>query len=285
MTNYKLAFAMFGTLNGFADLTRDFTDVLLTEDREYVAAVYCEFYYQLFGKEIDKSSKNNKSRLEIPSEEIKKEDTITQILDDCVCEVNEIIEKCKGSKKYQYIVDEAKNLANQSSDKTEFLSKFNSYVDNAGIKNKKLKSQLEKWIKNNKENIEFFNIHSNEGNNIKDEKLDTSINHKDILIIEDKDFENFIKKTLTENGTDDEVIINKILKDYLWVIDIIKRPPEKRYEKTKKGDTFYYKKVDNRDNNEIIEKLYSLKKDRNEYDPQLREILKTKLRERYCKYE
>lgn len=44
MTNYRLAFAIYGTLNGFANLTRDFTDILLNLDEVYVNDVYKEFY-------------------------------------------------------------------------------------------------------------------------------------------------------------------------------------------------------------------------------------------------
>lgn len=50
MSDYKIAFAFFGELNGFANLTRDFTDVLFThKDRNYVASVYKEIYGQLHG--------------------------------------------------------------------------------------------------------------------------------------------------------------------------------------------------------------------------------------------
>lgn len=48
--DYRLAFAFYGELNGFANLTRDFTDNLYDiSDREYVATVYKELYGQLFG--------------------------------------------------------------------------------------------------------------------------------------------------------------------------------------------------------------------------------------------
>ena len=40
MTDYKLAFAFYATLNGFANLTRDFTDVLYSQDKNYVWNVY-----------------------------------------------------------------------------------------------------------------------------------------------------------------------------------------------------------------------------------------------------
>lgn len=53
MTDYALAFTMFGCLNGFAALPRDFTDVLYDQEPHYVSAVYEEFYRQLFGKQIN----------------------------------------------------------------------------------------------------------------------------------------------------------------------------------------------------------------------------------------
>ena len=52
MSDYKIAFAFFGELNGFANLTRDFTDVLFAhKDRNYVASVYKEIYGQLHGED------------------------------------------------------------------------------------------------------------------------------------------------------------------------------------------------------------------------------------------
>ena len=52
LTDYRLAFAIYGTLNGFANLPRDFSDLLYESDRAYIAEVYKEFYKQLFGSEI-----------------------------------------------------------------------------------------------------------------------------------------------------------------------------------------------------------------------------------------
>ena len=58
MYNYRLAFAMYGTLNGFANLTRDFTDTLYLCSSGYVESVYKEFYGQLFGKSIKEYSED-----------------------------------------------------------------------------------------------------------------------------------------------------------------------------------------------------------------------------------
>ena len=52
MTEYQIAFSMYGTLNGFANLPRDFTDVLFSQKSTYIAAVYKEFYGQLFCRDI-----------------------------------------------------------------------------------------------------------------------------------------------------------------------------------------------------------------------------------------
>ena len=53
MYDYRLAFSLYGILNGFANLTRDFTDFLLEQDRQYVTDIYTEFYGQLFNRKLD----------------------------------------------------------------------------------------------------------------------------------------------------------------------------------------------------------------------------------------
>lgn len=50
MADYRLAFAFYGELNGFAGLGRDFTDNLLGCEEGYVDGVYVEFMGQLLGK-------------------------------------------------------------------------------------------------------------------------------------------------------------------------------------------------------------------------------------------
>lgn len=57
MTDYRLAYAFYGVLNGFANLTRDFTDLLLNKDSSYVASVYKEFHKSIHGENIDITSR------------------------------------------------------------------------------------------------------------------------------------------------------------------------------------------------------------------------------------
>lgn len=51
MYDYRLAFALYGALTGYANMTRDFVDMLF-EDKNYGFQVYKEFYGQLHGKDL-----------------------------------------------------------------------------------------------------------------------------------------------------------------------------------------------------------------------------------------
>lgn len=62
MTDYRVAFSMYGTINGLANLPRDFTDVLFNRDSKYIAEVYKEFYGQLFGRDVVVSQKEEKAQ-------------------------------------------------------------------------------------------------------------------------------------------------------------------------------------------------------------------------------
>lgn len=57
MTDLSIPFALYGELNGFAGLPRDFTDNLLTNDRKYIARIYEEFYGELFDKRLPREEK------------------------------------------------------------------------------------------------------------------------------------------------------------------------------------------------------------------------------------
>ena len=54
MFDYRLAYAIYGVLNGFANMTRDFTDILLNKNKEddYLSTVYFSIHEQLHGKNL-----------------------------------------------------------------------------------------------------------------------------------------------------------------------------------------------------------------------------------------
>lgn len=68
MYDYRIAFAFYGVLNGFANLTRDFTDLLLNKESNYVSKVYREMYGQLFDKIIPETH-NSSSAIEQKKQE------------------------------------------------------------------------------------------------------------------------------------------------------------------------------------------------------------------------
>ena len=54
MCDYRYAFGLYGALNGFANLTRDFTDILFaSENKQYTWNVYKEIHRQLTGVELN----------------------------------------------------------------------------------------------------------------------------------------------------------------------------------------------------------------------------------------
>lgn len=63
MYDYRIAFALYGVLNGFANMTRDFTDLLLTTESGYLSKVYREMYGQLLDKSIPETT-NTSSAIE-----------------------------------------------------------------------------------------------------------------------------------------------------------------------------------------------------------------------------
>lgn len=79
MYDYRLAFSIYGVLNGFANLTRDFTDNLITLEREYVWDIYREFYGEIFQKPLTSKEADDNAIREVifPSEEA-----------DCTCAHN-----------------------------------------------------------------------------------------------------------------------------------------------------------------------------------------------------
>lgn len=54
LTDFRLAFAYYGVLCGFAKLTRDFTDILyMDSDKAYLSKLYAEIHGQLHGESIE----------------------------------------------------------------------------------------------------------------------------------------------------------------------------------------------------------------------------------------
>ena len=124
MTDYRLAFSMYGTINGFANLPRDFTDVLFNRDSKYIADVYKEFYGQLFGMNIPVASKAEPVSGH-PVQAVVEEDMLdfthsAKVIDDLPEDIptttiepvdfdalmRDIVSKCSGAKKDERLYNE-----------------------------------------------------------------------------------------------------------------------------------------------------------------------------------
>lgn len=185
MTDYRIAFAFYGTLNGFANLSRDFTDILLNRDnKNYIADVYKEFYGQLFGRKIlvlakqqdivSYQSAKSKEK-DLINSEIKEvlpklisstefATSIIDISDEFKSIMEAIIKKCSGAKKdeanYRKAYDNCGGINQEFLDFINDESRFGKKVQ------KGVKQVLERIVKS-KENSKH-NIAAAEPNLFKD---------------------------------------------------------------------------------------------------------------------
>lgn len=100
MTDYRIAFSMYGTINGFANLSREFTDVLFSRDSKYIADVYKEFYGQLFDKNVISPIVEVKPIVEETIREEKPQDSIIECKDK---EIEALLKTIRYGKKQQSI--------------------------------------------------------------------------------------------------------------------------------------------------------------------------------------
>lgn len=106
MTDYRFVFAIYGIIKGFANLTNDFTGLIIDTDtaegRAYVDQFYSEFYRQLLHKEVDKSQRKlikNKPALCSSIPQIKPQGENNNLITPLETSIKEEFEKkCKTGK-------------------------------------------------------------------------------------------------------------------------------------------------------------------------------------------
>lgn len=123
MYDYRLAFAMYGALTGYANITRDFVDRLY-DDMKYGQQVYKEIYGQLLGKDIQSE---------------KMSQTYSNNIDEKSIEGTAIVEKQ---------VNNAVDILNQIRSHKEFKSKYEPFckeIEARGIRDWNEIIGLGKW--------------------------------------------------------------------------------------------------------------------------------------------
>lgn len=124
MSDYKIAFAMFAELNGFANLTRDFTDVLFNlQNRKYVASVYKEIYGQLLGEDPSIGGDNSSNLPDYIMLEPKNEDNNNCVEFGSLSDKVEAIIKANPRRKLsEKDKDVIKNALNKTQDGISFIN-------------------------------------------------------------------------------------------------------------------------------------------------------------------
>lgn len=164
ISDYRLAFAFYGTLNGFANLTRDFTDCLFNlQDKNYIAEVYKEVYGQLLGEDagnITIRESTEKSFIEKKKENIRK--YIKNIRRANPQSIEEVFQKLGDSFTEVRFLEElsltsgwkSKNLCYKKLEQYLQTDEYKKLTSNFSISKPNKEKEIEKQVKFHFQNIE-----------------------------------------------------------------------------------------------------------------------------------
>lgn len=148
MHDYRLAFAMFGALNGFANLTRDFTDNIYSCDSRYIMEIYKEFHSQLFGYNpvIGSVDQKNEENPKENNDKVLSAKTTGKISENEILSfIETLISKCKGTAKDKHIYKELFNKYGMSNELLQGI-KDNKILNKSKGAQKAIISWIEKEI-------------------------------------------------------------------------------------------------------------------------------------------
>ena len=263
-SDYRIAFAFYGMLHGFANLTRDFTDNLYAyKDNSYISEVYKAIYEQTQGKPFPQSSspeKNDRSQYSIRGENVTDSEKASGLIhwkDD----FKQIIKK-KTKKLNDDDWQKINRAFNESSNPLECYDK----LANSVLKKKtpvlqalREKFHLQDTTKQDQKALQG-NLFSS------DPSTET---HK--FFYNDPRAWGYIKDLIPTNYQ------RNVKDDFDWFVKQINQSPNQRDK--------YYRNVNERDNKTVIEKFCKLKsrKDNLYFTEVTREQVKECLMSIYCK--
>ena len=260
MSDYRLAFAFYGELNGFANLTRDFTDNLFElEDKQYVADVYTELYGQLFGESPLFLNQDNNIKLDTFV-------SVNSMREQIIAVLPQIKAKCKG--KFTEELENNLMIALDEYNGSQTPLDFINYLASSSSKwNRRLKVWKEL-------NMIFSPSGKKEpgkyGRQISlDFSLEERMFQKTKLFFNDSNVWNIIKDLVPD------IAKNDLKKDLEWFQKEMQKPSEKRYK--------YYQQIDANNNKDTIERFCRLKEKDKNGKPQAPYFTKD-LRERVKQY-
>ena len=265
ISDYRIAYAIYGELHGFANMTRDFTDHLYgVSNKSYIAEVYKEIYGQLFG---DSAQLLESEPYSAPKETI--ENVQIASWKEEVLRIWKMLNRQKNRKELLGELKETLEQVNtidsliDSLFKKDFWSKAtklqNDFKKGLGIK-KKVKREIHYKI----ESGDLFatpNFVSSLGVSSKSNEEYFSLDPKAWDYMKD-----YVPQRYQA----------KIREDFEWFIGEIRK--EKKFRS-------YYKEIDKLDNRQVINRFCNLKKKQAFYfSDDLRSTLRDVLLKRYgCK--
>lgn len=264
ISDYRIAFAFYGMLHGFANLTRDFTDNLYTyKDDKYISEVYIAIYEQTQGKpfpQFSLSEKNYRSPYSINGKHVtdsEKASGLVQWKDDFKKIINDRRRKLDDRTQR-----EAQSVINASSNPQECYYK----LANGVLKNKKtvLQALREKF-------------HLQDTTKQHQKALQGNLFPSDTSPETHKFFYNDLKAWEHIQKLIPPKYQRNVKDDFDWFAEEINKSPNQRKK--------YYRDVNEQDNKTVIEKFCNLKlKDNLPYFPQdIRLKVKEYLMSIYCK--
>ena len=260
MSDYRLAFAFYGELNGFANLTRDFTDNLFElEDKQYVADVYTELYGQLLGESPLLSNQDPDIK------DLSALGSVNSVQDQIIAVLPQIENICKRTftedlkKDLMCILAEYKGSQNP----LDFIEH--------------LASSSSKWSRKLKVWKELKKMFSSDNKKKQNEYGQTCFNFlqiekespKNKLFYDDSNAWNIIKDLVSEFAKD------KLKDDLKWFQEELQKPKDERK---------FFKQINVNNNSQTIEQFCHLKEQEKNGKPQapyftkeLREQIKQRL--------
>lgn len=256
--DYRLSYAMYGVLHGYANLTRDFTDVFYElPNKQYVADVYREIYGQLFGDsaQLLGNISNGSSYVE------------TSVQSQWQEKVSEAWIKMKRRKNKTELYQELLHALSCSNDLNTFIIGLaqEKYWSKATELQKKFKKELGMTGVKKQRKVDTNDLFAGVLDTF---ESNSSGNLAHQFLINDNEAWKIIEAYIPEKYK------KRIKEDWDWFIGDIRKEPDSRS---------YYRKLNNRDNKRVIESFCSLKKGKAYYFPdELREKVRKILLDRYC---
>lgn len=263
ISDYRIAYAIYGELHGFANMTRDFTDHLYgLSDKSYIAAVYKEIYGQLFG--------DSAQLLELEPYSSQKGSLGNTQMASWKEEVLQIWETLNRQKNRKELLGELKETLEQVNTIDSLISSL--FKKDFWSKATKLQTALKKRLGVKKkvkrescDKVESGDLFATT-NSVS--SLGVSKRSNDEYFSLDPKAWDYMKDYIPQSYQ------AKIHEDFDWFIGEVRKEKNLRYK--------YYKEIDKLDNRQVINSFCNLKKKQAYYfSDSLRETLKNALLKRY----